>query len=203
MYSYQETRLVQLAVIGINDCRKQNNNVIDLRLTTVAPWSRFRLSLWLWAQKSIQHVTPENGRFSPNPSLHSRPSLSCFTWNKSEYVRAPAYNLRPRLNEDTMWRQHCVPRCCPSVAKTLLRAARTQEMFLKISRNIVCARVARVAKRVNIQETRSRQQCCRHNVSSLYRRLDNTVDTNPFSPEQCCNPNTGTSLCSRWTRGKG
>ena len=61
---------------------------------------------------------------------------------------------------------------------TLLPAARTQEMFLKIFRNIFCVQdtkfvsvtnVARVAKRVNIWETWSRQQCCSHNLGLFIR----------------------------------
>ena len=65
-------------------------------------------------------------------------------------------------------------------AATLLRAARPQEMFLKIFRNIFCAQDtkfvsftngASVAKRVNISETWSREQYCRHNVSSFCRPL--------------------------------
>ena len=57
---------------------------------------------------------------------------------------------------------------------TLLRAARTQEMFLKIFRNIFCVQdtnVVRMAKRGHIWETWSRQQCCRHNVSSFCQPL--------------------------------
>ena len=65
-------------------------------------------------------------------------------------------------------------------AATLLRAARTQQTFLKIFRNILCVQdtkfasdtnVARVAKRVNIWETWSRQQFGRHNVSSFCQGL--------------------------------
>ena len=65
-------------------------------------------------------------------------------------------------------------------AATLSRAARTQQTFLKIFRNILCVQdskfasdtnVARVAKRLNIWETWSRQQCCRHNVSSFCQGL--------------------------------
>ena len=87
------------------------------------------------------------------------------------------------LNEDTLRRQHCVLRCCLpwQNAVTLLRAARTQEMFLKIFRNICVqdtkfvldTNVARMAKRVrNIWETCSRQQCCHHDVSSFCRPLN-------------------------------
>ena len=79
-------------------------------------------------------------------------------------------------------REHCggnivscdVARPGQNVA-TLFRAARTQQMFLKIFRNIflcpgheICTRVA---KRINIWETWSRQQCCHHNVSSFCRPL--------------------------------
>ena len=69
---------------------------------------------------------------------------------------------------------------------TLLRAARTQEMLLKIFRNIFrvqdtkfvsATNVARVAKRGNIWETRSRQQCCRHNVSSFWPALKDVRGT--------------------------
>ena len=69
-------------------------------------------------------------------------------------------------------------------AATLSRAARTQEMFLRIFRNILCVlsvldtNVARVAKPVNIWDTWSRQQCCRHNVSSFFQPL--TIKT--YSP---------------------
>ena len=32
--------------------------------------------------------------------------------------------FRPRQNEDTLWRQHCVLRCCPSVRKAVKIVAR-------------------------------------------------------------------------------
>ena len=50
-----------------------------------------------------------------------------------------------------------------------LRAARTQQMFLKIFRKYFVSdtNVARVAKRGHIWETWSRRQCCRHIVSSF------------------------------------
>ena len=58
---------------------------------------------------------------------------------------------------------------------TLLRAARTQDFqkhFLCPDTKFVSeTNVARVAKRGNIWETWSRQQCCRHNVSSFCRGL--------------------------------
>ena len=68
-----------------------------------------------------------------------------------------------------------------SVNRRLLRAEDSkpwqhcyaQGMFLKIFSNffVSTANVARVAKRVNIWETWSRHQCCRHNVSSFCRPL--------------------------------
>ena len=63
---------------------------------------------------------------------------------------------------------------------TFVRAARTQEMFLKIFRNILCVQGHKICvghkccargKRGHIRETWSRQQCCRHNVSSFCRPL--------------------------------
>ena len=70
--------------------------------------------------------------------------------------------------------QHCILRRCPSVATatTLLRAARTQEKFLERRLFVSATNVARVAKRDNVGETWSRQQCCRHNVSLPCRSLD-------------------------------
>ena len=68
--------------------------------------------------------------------------------------------IRPRQNEDNIV-SYDVARPWQNAA-TLLRAARTQEMFLKIFRNIFCVQdtkfvsvtnVACVAKRVNIWET--------------------------------------------------
>ena len=56
--------------------------------------------------------------------------------------------------------------CLWQNAATLLCATRTQEMFLKIFRNIFCIqdiKFVHVAKKVNIWETRSPQQCCHHN----------------------------------------
>ena len=99
------------------------------------------------------------------------------------FVRVLLRQVRPRQNKDTLWRQHCVLRCCPSVAKrgNILRAARTQQMFLKICRTDILwvldtkfvsdTNVARVAKRIHIWDTWSRQQCFRHNVSLFCRGL--------------------------------
>ena len=50
------------------------------------------------------------------------------------------HHHQPRQNEDTLWRQH-VPNDVARLwqkAATLLRAARTQDMFLKFFRNIFC-----------------------------------------------------------------
>ena len=47
----------------------------------------------------------------------------------------PSY-VRPRQDEDTLWLQYCVLRCCPSPAKRgniIARRARTKEMFQKDS----------------------------------------------------------------------
>ena len=102
---------------------------------------------------------------------------------------------KPHLNTGKT-RTHCggnivsrdVARPWQNVA-TLLRAAQTQEMFLKIFNYILCVQdtkfvsatnVARVAKRVNIWETWSRQQRCRNNVSSFCRPLTLT-SLAPFS----------------------
>ena len=82
---------------------------------------------------------------------------------------------------------HCVQRCRPSVTKCVNIVARradtrnVSEGFQKHSSLYVSATItARVAKRVNIWETWSRQQCCRHNVSASFCRglsptLCNTV----------------------------
>ena len=67
---------------------------------------------------------------------YNRPSAGACSRNAATKSR----KVSPRQNEDALWRQHCVLRCCPlwQNAATLLRAARTQEMFLKIFRNISC-----------------------------------------------------------------
>ena len=87
-------------------------------------------------------------------------------------------HVRPRQNEDTLWRPPCVPRCCPSVAKRgniVARWADTRKVR-KFSGTLFCVQetkfvsatnVARVAKRAKTWETWLRQQCCRHNVSSF------------------------------------
>lgn len=46
------------------------------QLTVVQPLFMLCRSRWLWAQKSRQAVTPENGRPGLKPSLHSEASLS-------------------------------------------------------------------------------------------------------------------------------
>ena len=50
------------------------------------------------------------------------------------------WNLRSRQNENTLWRHHCNLRFARPWQNeaTLLRASRTQEMFLDIFRNILC-----------------------------------------------------------------
>ena len=76
----------------------------------------------------------------------------------------------------------------PNVA-TSLRAAWSQEMFLKIFRNslfVSATNVARATKRGNIWKTRSSQQCCRrHNVSSSSGLLENitrrAIEDSPFA----------------------
>ena len=61
-------------------------------------------------------------------------------------------------------RQHC---CAPRGHKKCFR-----NIFCVQDKKFVSAtNVARVAKRVNIWETWSRQQCCRHNVSSFCQPL--------------------------------
>lgn len=65
-------------------------------VTSVAPPSIFLESLWLCAQKSIQHVTPENGRLSLFPMRHSRPSFSCLTWNKNDLRISPELATLPK-----------------------------------------------------------------------------------------------------------
>ena len=91
--------------------------------------------------------------------------------------------LRTRQNEDTLWREHCVPWCFPTVAKsgkTVGRRAATrnvsedfQNKFCVQDATLVSAtNVARVAKRVNIWwEIWWRQHCCLHTVSSFCQPL--------------------------------
>lgn len=63
------------------------NNQVSCKLTTVLPLFMLWRSLWACAQKSIQDVTPENGRPSWNPSLQSIALSSNATYktNKSNY----------------------------------------------------------------------------------------------------------------------
>ena len=109
-----------------------------------------------------------------------------YSWEKNPYklnnfVRKNSqWLLKPWQNED---------RLCGNIvscdvarpwqnAATLLRAARTQEIFLKIFRNILCPGdkicirhkcCARGKTSQHLGNMTSRQQCCRHNVSSFCR----------------------------------
>ena len=96
------------------------------------------------------------------------------------------WKIKPWQNEDTLlralWRQHCVLRCCPYVAKRGnigARRADTRDVSEDFQKRffVSATNVARMAKRVDIWETWSRQQCCRHNVSSFCWPL------NPFTPK--------------------
>ena len=64
-------------------------------------------------------------------SLASRRFWKCFPWiflsNSGNREQCFGRTLRPRQNEDTLWRQHCVLRCCPSVAKHGNIAARSTD----------------------------------------------------------------------------
>ena len=92
----------------------------------------------------------------------------------------------PPQNNDTSWQQHCVLWCCPSMAKhgniavCCADTINVSEDF----RNIFCVRtnVAHVAKQVNIWETWSRQQFCRHNVSSFCRPSSPKLGIYPPNP---------------------
>ena len=50
-------------------------------------------------------------------SLHLNVSLASGSRERDDFRSFNSATLRPWQNEDTLWRQHCVLRCCPSVAK--------------------------------------------------------------------------------------
>ena len=87
--------------------------------------------------------------------------------------------LGPRQNENTLWRQHCVLRCgktwqhcCAPRGHKKCFWSRFRNIFsVQDTKFLSPTNVARVLKRVNIRETWSRQQYCRHNVSSFCRPL--------------------------------
>ena len=87
------------------------------------------------------------------------------------------YCARPWQNEDTLWWQHCVLRCCPSVAKRGNIVARRDFrniFWVQDTKFVSDTNVAHMTKRGNIWETWSCQQCCRHNVSSFCQPLSPT-----------------------------
>ena len=84
---------------------------------TVKPW-----------RKRMQHLyATVLDHFAPRWAGLTKRTQHCATWrpNARNNVARCCTNIlhpfgqgfRPRQNEDTLWRQHCVLRCCPPVAK--------------------------------------------------------------------------------------
>lgn len=61
---------------------------MDHRLTSVLPFCILCKSLWAWAQKSRQAVTPENGRPSFKPRRHSGALCSYSIWKEMTGITA-------------------------------------------------------------------------------------------------------------------
>lgn len=76
---------------------KNANIALVQERTTVLPLFILWMSLWGWAQKSRQAVTPEKGRPSLVPSRHSRATCSFSTWNRN--VRYVALKSRHNIPE--------------------------------------------------------------------------------------------------------
>ena len=76
-------------------------------------------------------------------SLHLNVSLTSGSRVRDDFRSFNSGTLRPWQNEDTLWRQHCVLRCCPSVAKRgniVVRRADTRNVSEDFQKHFLCPR---------------------------------------------------------------
>ena len=92
--------------------------------------------LTLVAKRQPAHGLPSHF-MSGSPKSALKVIHLCFSFCWTTSVR---WCPRPQQNKDTMWWQHCVLRCCPSVAKRGNIVARCVDTtnVSEIFRNIVC-----------------------------------------------------------------
>ena len=129
------------------------------------------LSTETWSRRRNTARQRDSWRFSvalktsasyPFFSPHSITVVNKFGWR-------PKRVLVPQQNEVILWRQQCVLRCCPSVAKRgniVARRADTRNVSEDFQKHRFgpAINVARVAEGVNVRGTCPRKRCWRHMV---------------------------------------
>ena len=118
----------------------------------------------------LEQLWPVNNTRCTIPRVHN-PSREEFTerFMKQGEKDKQRHSLRPRQNEDALWRKHSAARCCPpwQNAATLLR----EHFLVQDIKFVPATNVARVAKRVTFGEHDHVSNVGRHNVSSFCRPL--------------------------------
>ena len=93
--------------------------------------------LTLVAKRQPAHGLPSHF-MSGSPKSALKVIHLCFSFCWTTSVR---WCPRPQQNKDTMWRQHCVLRCCPSVAKRgniVARRADTTNVSEDFQKHCLC-----------------------------------------------------------------